>query len=49
VVAIQDGWALDWSRPEVIGRYLPGGIAVTVTGESGKIVQLSHPVPVQNR
>ena len=49
VVAIQDGWALDWSRPEVIGRYLPGGIAVTVTAESGKIVQLSRPVPVQNR
>jgi len=49
VVAIQDGWALNWSRPEVIGRYLPGGIAVTVTAESGKIVQLSRPVPVQNR
>lgn len=49
VVAIQDGWALDWSRPEVIDRYLPGGIAVTVTGESGKIVQLSRPVPVQYR
>jgi hypothetical protein len=49
VVAIQDGWALDWSRPEVIGRYLPAGIAVTVSAESGKIVQLSRPVPVQNR
>jgi len=49
VVAIADGWTLDWARPEVIGRYVPGGIAVTVTADSGKIVQLSRPVPVQNR
>jgi hypothetical protein len=49
VVAIEDGWALDWSRPEVIGRYLPKGIAVTVTDRSGKVVRLSQPVPVQPR
>jgi hypothetical protein len=47
VIAIQDGWTLDWSRPEVIARYLSGGIPVTVGGESGKIVSLSRPVPVQ--
>src|ERR1035438_251595 len=49
VVAIEDGWALDWTRPEVIGRYLPGGIAVTVTDTLDKIVRLSGPVPVQGR
>jgi len=49
VVAIEDGWALDWSRSEVIGRYLPKGIAVTVTDRSGKVVRLSQPVPVQPR
>jgi hypothetical protein len=49
VVAIEDGWALDWTRPEVIGRYLPGGIAVTVTDTMDKIVRLSGPVPVQGR
>jgi hypothetical protein len=48
-VAIEDGWALDWTRPEVIGRYLPGGIAVTVTDTLDKIVRLSGPVPVQGR
>jgi len=49
VVAIQDGWNLDWARPEVIGRYLPLGVAVTVTETSGKLLRLSEPVPVQTR
>jgi uncharacterized surface anchored protein len=49
VVAIQDGWDLDWTQPEVIGRYLPRGIAVTVSDKSGKLVPLAGPVPVQSR
>jgi hypothetical protein len=49
VVAIEDGWGLDWTRPEVIGRYLPGGIAVTVTDTRDKLVRLPGPVPVQKR
>jgi hypothetical protein len=49
VVAIEDGWDLDWERPEVIGRYLSGGIPVTVTESSGKLVHLSEAVPVQSR
>jgi hypothetical protein len=49
VVAIQDGWQLDWSLPKVINRYLPGGIPVTVTANSGKVLNLSGPVPVQSR
>ena len=49
VVAIQDGWELDWSRPEVIARYLPGGISVTVTSSSGKLLALPAPVPVESR
>jgi hypothetical protein len=49
VVAIEDGWELDWARPEVIGRYLSQGIAVTVTETSGKLVRLSQGVPVQSR
>jgi 5-hydroxyisourate hydrolase-like protein (transthyretin family) len=49
VVAIEDGWELDWERPEVMGRYLPGGISVTVTESSGKLLRLSHEVPVQSR
>ena len=49
VVAIQDGWELDWGRPEVIGRYLSHGVAVTVTESSGKLLKLSEAVPVQSR
>ena len=30
VVAIEDGWTLDWARPEVIAHYLSGGQRVTV-------------------
>jgi hypothetical protein len=53
VVAIQDGWDLDWGNPEVIARYLPGGEAVTVKesagSESGKRIRLEQPVVVQAR
>ncbi len=49
VVAIEDGWELDWERPEVLARYLPHGIAVTVSDRSASVVRLSGPVPVQSR
>jgi hypothetical protein len=49
LVAIEDGWELDWAQPEVIARYLPGGIPVTVSDNSGKLVTLAAPVPVQTR
>jgi len=49
LLAIEDGWPLDWADPQAIARYLPGGIAVTVSDKSGKLVTLSDPVPVQTR
>jgi hypothetical protein len=49
LVAIEDAWELDWARPEVLARYLPRGIPVTVTDGSGKVVRISEPVPVQSR
>ncbi len=49
VVAIQEGWTLDWTDPQILARYLPAGIAVSVTGSSGKLITLSDPVPVQSR
>jgi hypothetical protein len=48
VVAIEDGWELDWAVPNVIERYLPQGLAVTVTASSGKLVRLSEGLPVQS-
>jgi len=49
LVAIEDGWSLDWAEPEVIARYLPRGVAVTVTDDAGKLLVLPPPVPVQSR
>ena len=49
VVAIEDGWELDWSQPDVIARYLPGGIPVTVSDNAGKLMTIPTAVPVQDR
>ena len=49
VVAIEDGWNLDWTERDNIARYLPGGRTVTVSGQSGAVITLGEPVPVQPR
>ncbi len=49
VVAIEDGWDVDWTRPEVLGRYLRNGTAVTVDDNSAALVHLAGPVTVQPR
>jgi len=49
LVAIEDGWPLDWMQPTVIGRYLPGGVAVTVSDRTGKVTTLPTPVEVEPR
>ena len=48
-VAIEDAWEMNWADPAVMARYLPRGIAVTVTGQSNKLMHLAEPVPVQAR
>jgi hypothetical protein len=47
VIAIADGWKLDWTHRENLIRYLPAGIPVTVSDSAGAIVALSNSVPVQ--
>lgn len=51
VLAIENAWsdgsALDWARREVIARYLPGGVPVTIRDASDKVIHLVAPVPVQ--
>jgi hypothetical protein len=57
IVAIADGWDLDWSDPAVIGRYLPGGVSVTVKDEADSTagsqaprrIRFSEAVPVEAR
>ena len=47
VIAIQDGWNLDWTDRETMARYLPNGLAVSVSDQSGGVITLSDAVPVQ--
>jgi hypothetical protein len=49
VVAIEDGWQLDWTSPLVMARYLPAGTSVTVSDKSGAPMHLVSPVTVQTR
>lgn len=49
VLAIQDGWQLDWARPDVLARYLPRGQSVPLTRGSANLFRLPAPVPVQPR
>jgi hypothetical protein len=48
-VAIENGWDLDWAKPQVIAPYLRGGISVTVMPGSGALMRLSEPVAVQSQ
>ena len=49
VIAIEDGWQLDWTSPQAMARYLPGGINVSVTEKSNSLLHLTSPLPVQMR
>ncbi len=45
VVAIEDGWKLDWQRREVIEPYLRTGVPVTIAGQNVPVINLGQPVP----
>jgi hypothetical protein len=47
VVAIENGWKLDWADRETMARFLPRGVPVTVSEQAGGGVRLSGPVQVQ--
>lgn len=47
VVAIEDGWALNWAEADVIAHYLALGKSVTVTETNSKATVLKEPVEVQ--
>jgi protocatechuate 3,4-dioxygenase beta subunit len=46
LIAIENGWQLDWTSPEAMARFLPGGTSVTVSEKSGKLIHLASPVNV---
>ena len=47
VLAIEDGWNLDWALPAVIGQYLKGAKTVTISARQGRSMQLPEPIEVQ--
>lgn len=49
VIAIADGWDLDWSRPAVISKYARHGQTVVVPGQGSQSIQLPDSVEVQTK
>ncbi len=47
LLAIEDGWDLDWADPAALAPYLPHGQAVTVDDKTHGAVHISKPVEVQ--
>jgi 5-hydroxyisourate hydrolase-like protein (transthyretin family) len=48
-VAIENGWELEWGRPEVLAHYLPKGVPVTIFSSKRGSVRLSDALIVQSR
>jgi len=48
VVAIEKGWELDWSRPNVLAAYLKGGQIIEVGNQKGRI-NLREAIEVQSK
>jgi uncharacterized surface anchored protein len=49
VLAIENGWELDWSEPRVIAAYIKRGRSVEISNQSGQTVNLGEPIEVQSR
>lgn len=48
IIAIDDGWDLDWSQPAVLAQYLKRGRSLVVEDRSPSFVRLSAAVEVQS-
>jgi len=48
-VAIENGWELEWGRPEVLAQYLPKGLSVTISSSKRGSIRLSDALIVQPR
>jgi hypothetical protein len=49
LIAIEDGWKLDWTQRENMTRFIPRGVAIKVPEHAEAVISLSEPVPVQPR
>lgn len=48
ILAIENGWDLEWSQPSVITAYLKQGRKVQVSNQSGNSVKLTEAIEVQS-
>ncbi len=46
-VAIENGWDLDWSQPELISGYAKHGVPIQVSNQPSQNLTLSGPVEAQ--
>ncbi len=49
IVAIENGWDLDWSRPGVIEHYAQHGQTITVSDQTQTTMHLTDSIEVQSR
>jgi hypothetical protein len=49
VLAIENGWDLDWSQPAVIAAYMKHGRTIQIGSSPGRPVNLSEAVDVQSK
>lgn len=47
LLAIEDGWDLDWARPGVIDRYLKAGVGINIAASGSAVFPLSAPIALQ--
>jgi len=47
VIAVEDGWDLDWAKPAVLAHYIGHGQALTVEPHASGTQRLSNPVEVE--
>ena len=49
MLAIENGWDLDWLQPNVIAAYLKRGRKIEVTNQGSRPVTLAEPIEVQSK
>jgi hypothetical protein len=49
VLAIQNGWDLDWSQPGALALYLKRGQAIEISDKAGRSMNLAEAVEVQSK
>jgi hypothetical protein len=49
LLAIENGWDLDWSHPQVISVYLKRGRRIEVGGDSARSMSVPDPIEVQSK